>query len=317
MKSARMLANIPGAGILGSKIGLLALVAILIGAITLWPEDRTDRPEQTPTVQADHSQDPRIGKQEAAQEMLDLVNQARRNGGLPPVRLGQNPAAQQHAQESLRNCTISHWDQWGLKPNQRYTLMGGTGTGDENALGRNYCAGPEDGGPYNGITKGDIYDAVKKWLDSPGHHRNMLNPRHTIMNVGIAYDQYNIAMVQQFTNEYVQYQERPQIDQRGDLSLSGTVQNASLDTGQSIVIQIGYDPPLQTLTQGQLSKTHSLCNPVTIGTIRSQSRDEPREETVTVKARCRDPYQNARATQHPPAPRRPRRTGRKPRAPQP
>ena len=296
MKHAQRLTSI-----LRSKIGLLALIPLLIGIIVLWPEGRKEntQPGETPVARADYSQAPRIGMDEAAQEMLDLVNQARRNQGIPPVQLGQNPAAQMHAEQALRNCAISHWDQWGMKPNQRYTLTGGSGTGDENALGRTYCAGPEDGGPHQGITRGDIYDAVKKWLESPGHHRNMLNPKHTIMNVGIAYDQYNTAMIQQFTNNYVQYLERPRIDPEGALSLQGTVQNASLDTGRSIVVQIGYDPPARTLTQGQLSKTHSLCNPTTVGTIRAQPQDEPPHETVMISARCRDPYQNSASTQHP------------------
>jgi hypothetical protein len=57
---------------------------------------------------------------------LDLVNQSRRDAGMPEVSLGNNEAAQQHAEALLRHNAKGHWGIDGLLPQMRYTLAGGT-----------------------------------------------------------------------------------------------------------------------------------------------------------------------------------------------
>ena len=73
--------------------------------------------------------------------MLERTNQHRAAAGVPPVKLGQNPASQLHAEAALEGCYSSHWDRWGLKPNHRYSLTGGTGHDGENASGSDICVG--------------------------------------------------------------------------------------------------------------------------------------------------------------------------------
>ena len=282
------------------KIALLALAPVIIGLVIylagrpgeLAGENRQQAVEQIP-------EGPSIGGLEAREYMLELVNEARTSAGVGTVRLGENPAAQMHAQESLDNCTMSHWDIWGLKPNQRYTLMGGTGTGIENALGTNYCGDPGEPGPYEGINRGDIWGAVVSWLESRGHRENLLHPRHTIMNVGIAYNSHNLAMTQQFSSDYVTYVKLPAISPEGVLEMQGNVRGAVLDTGSQVVMQIGYDPPPEPLTRGQLSKTNTLCNPKTVGTIWAEPPAAgvdrgPAWKTILQKSACRDPRENPR-----------------------
>ena len=48
--------------------------------------------------------------------MLELINTVRTQAGLDPVVLGDNVAAQLHAESSLDNCVGSHWGIDGLKP---------------------------------------------------------------------------------------------------------------------------------------------------------------------------------------------------------
>ena len=79
---------------------------------------------------------------EMKKHMLALTNQERQKAGVPPVTLGDNPAAQLHAEAALEGCYSGHWDRWGLKPNHRYTLTGGTGADGENVLGKDYCIKP-------------------------------------------------------------------------------------------------------------------------------------------------------------------------------
>ena len=277
------------------KIAGLALLTALIGMTIYLVDHRQNAAADNPEDQEENLPlGPPISSLEADQYMLELVNEARVKSGLMPVRLGDNPAVQMHAQASLRYCTLAHWDIWGLKPNWRYTLTGGAGTGDENIRGRNYCSREHE--PHEGINRRDVYNAMQSWLESRGHRANILHPRHTIMNVGIAHDPWNLVMAQQFSSDYVEYTTRPEISQDGVLRMSGDVRRAVLDTGPQVVIQIGYDPPPEPLTRSQLSKTHALCHPRTVGTIWGVNpRDlEPNPRAIMQKSACRDPRENPR-----------------------
>ena len=238
------------------------------------------------------------------QLMLDLTNEHRAHAGAPPVRLGQNPAAQLHTQAALRGCYSAHWDRWGLKPNHRYTLTGGTGAGGENMAGSNYCIKPGDNYAPNNPMAAEVAETVQGWIDSPGHRRNLLNPAHTVMNAGIAHDRFNTVMAQHFSSDYVQYQVRPNISPDGTLGLSGQVSGATLEIDDSVNITIGYDPPLKPLTRGQLANTYALCNPRQVGYIVKPlppdwSHTEPQVQTKNQEHPCVDPH---RTDQEQPAP---------------
>ena len=73
--------------------------------------------------------------------MLELINIAREDAGVPPVALGDNDAAQLHAESALANCFGSHWGIDGLKPYMRYSLAGGYQSNGENGLGPRLLCG--------------------------------------------------------------------------------------------------------------------------------------------------------------------------------
>ena len=228
--------------------------------------------------------------------MLKLTNEHRAKAGVPPVKLGKNPAAQLHAEESLKGCYNSHWNELGMKPNHRYTLTGGTGADGENLSGSSYCIKPGENYALLGSMKHEVAETIQGWMDSPGHRRNLLNPAHTVLNVGIAHDRFNRAMVQQFGSDYISYQVRPNIAPNEILRLKGKISRATLNIGETINIQIYYDPPLRPLAQGQLSYTYSLCNPIRAGYIAKPLQGnwyytKPELETETQKHPCIDPYQ--------------------------
>ncbi len=240
--------------------------------------------------------DPSERHLELKQLMLELTNQRRAAAGAPPVILGANTAAQLHAEASLAGCYSGHWDQWGLKPNHRYTLTGGSGADGENGSGSNYCIKPSEN--YRAITSMDdkVAETVDGWMESPGHRRNLLDPAHTVLNVGIAHDRFNHVMVQQFASDYVNYTVRPNIDSDGILRLKGTVSGATLNIGQTANIQIYYDPPPKPLTRGQLSYTYSLCSPIQVAYIVKPLSGgsfyaSPAVKQEKVERRCIDPYQ--------------------------
>ena len=87
---------------------------------------------------------PNLKHIEVKQYMLHLINEERKLAGVPPVALGDNIAAQLHAESALTNCFASHWGIDGLKPYMRYSLAGGYQSNSENGSGSDYCIKEND-----------------------------------------------------------------------------------------------------------------------------------------------------------------------------
>ena len=106
---------------------------------------------------------------------------------------GDNGAAQIHADRSLENCISSHWSIDGLTPNMRYSLVGGYQSANENMSGSDYCRLPNLG--YSAISSvaEEVREAMRGWMDSPGHRANILKPRQRKVNIGLAWDQVQLC----------------------------------------------------------------------------------------------------------------------------
>ena len=188
--------------------------------------------------------------------MLDLINRERKKAGVLPVALGDNNAAQLHAEASLEGCYSSHWSRDGLKPYMRYSLAGGYQSNGENLSGSDYCIKARDGYAALSDIKTEIRETMMGWMTSGGHRRNILEKSHRKVNIGLAWDRYNHIAVQHFEGDYVEYTNLPRFD-GGDLKFEGEVKNgARFDVGDTISVQIFYDPPPHPLTGGQLSRTY-------------------------------------------------------------
>ena len=187
--------------------------------------------------------------------LLELINQERAKVGAPPVILGNNYAAQLHAESSLRNCAGSHWGVDGLKPYMRYSLAGGYQSNGENWLGSDYCITRSDGYRSLGSIEARIRDSMEGWMDSPGHRDNILDKWHKKVNIGLAWDRYNFKAVQHFEGDYVEYDQLPRIES-GALYISGWTKNVAVFDDEDLFILVFYDPPPQRLTRGQLSRTY-------------------------------------------------------------
>ena len=193
---------------------------------------------------------------ESAREYaLQLVNDARTANGLNPVTLNDNEAAQSHADDMRANCVTGHWGTDGLKPYMRYTLAGGEQYSSENVSGSDYC--PPDPYRYVNMTFRESLDvAMRGLMNSPGHRRNILDPKHLQVNIGISSKHPNFWLVQLFVGDYVEYVEPPDFDD-GELTLSGSVKNgANIDNNQ-LSVTISWEQPPHPLTRGQLH--HSGC----------------------------------------------------------
>ncbi len=179
--------------------------------------------------------------------MLGLINtdRANANQGLNPVTLNYNAAAQQHAEDMLKNKYVAHWGTDGLKPYMRYTLQGGLNYEQENSA---YYASSAtiDVKQQLAALESEMMtnDASSNWA----HQMNILNKLHKKVNLGIAYDANSVALVQQFEGDYVQFYQPP--------TLTGTVLSFSGKfTQPGLVLNnaaITFDPPPQPLTGEQL-----------------------------------------------------------------
>ena len=186
--------------------------------------------------------------------MLELINAERNAMGLDPVIQGDNPAAQIHADNMLYGCFSSHWGLDGLKPYMRYSIVGGYQHNAENISGLNYCI---EWGNYVTTSPGqDIREAMDGFMQSPGHRDAILDPHNAKVNLGLAWDDYNMMVVQHFEYDYVVFEEPPAI-RDGVLSFSGTALNgASFRSADDLTVQIYYDPPPYNLTPGQIARTY-------------------------------------------------------------
>ncbi|MYI51951.1 MAG: CAP domain-containing protein [Cenarchaeum sp. SB0673_bin_9] len=186
--------------------------------------------------------------------MLDLINMERSRAGLDPVVLGYNTAAQRHADSMLQNCFAGHWGINGLKPYMRYSLAGGYHPNGENVSGLEFCIEESHGYLPKGPLPEELEETMEGFMNSPGHRANILNPHNYAVNIGLAWDSYNIKVVQHFESNYVRFIEYPDI-RNGVLTMSGSAVNSAALKPNNLQVQIYYDPTPHVLTLGQTSRT--------------------------------------------------------------
>jgi len=253
----------------------------------------TPVPTPTPEPTATPAPAPELRHIDEKEYMLGLINAERRRAGLNPVILGDNVAAQVHAESALANCFSSHWGMDGLKPYMRYSVAGGYQSNGENGHGLDYCIRPSDGYSANSDIRREIDEAMDGWMSSSGHRRNILDPFHKRINIGLAWDRYNVAMYQHFEGGYVEYDRLPSIS-NGVLSFSGmAVNGVRFSRHEDLGIQIYYDPPPHHLTKGQVARTYCYDNGRQVASLRWPLTGGYRWNTESFSQNydpCPDPY---------------------------
>ena len=248
----------------------------------------------TALTSAAQTASPHLRYIEEKQYMLELINAERKKAGVPEVELGDNIAAQLHAESSLANCFSSHWGIDGLKPYMRYSLAGGYQSNGENASGYDYCVKAGDG--YRAIRsiKEEIRETMDGWMNSPGHRRTIVNKDYMKVNIGLAWDRFHLFAYQHFESDYVVYSKLPSIE-NNILQVGGSVKGgAKFGSKDDLSVQIYYDAPPHELTRGQLSEAGcysfeppvaSLRPPLTAGWSYNDS-----EIDFGNHATCKSPY---------------------------
>lgn len=211
-------------------------------------------PSPTITIPEDYNNQQAIQQpnlQDLYSFALKLVNDDRKIKGLSPVMLSTINSAQNHADDQLSLKYFSHWNSDGVKPYVVYTKLGGRGSVAENDYySYSYC--PESNcventyDPYKEITKGEDEmmnnDASSNW----GHRDNILNPHHTHVSFGIAYDHERFYFVENFENNLVNWQTIKLAD-------SNLIMVGIIPTGYSMDdIDVFSDPKPKTLSENDL-----------------------------------------------------------------
>lgn len=227
--------------------------------------------------------------------MLSLINEEREKTGLSEVELGTNDAAQMHAESSLSNCSGSHWGVDGLKPYMRYSLAGGYQINSENFYGTDYCITESDGIEVLYPIEDEIRERMAGWMESSEHKLNILDPIHKKVNIGLAWDSYNLVAAQHFEGDYVHFERLPSIE-NGVLELAGEFRTLpDIQTEEDLRVQIYFDQPTRPLTRGQLARTYCYDIGQPIAGLRPPLEsgwyypDDKATINLTV-ATCPDPY---------------------------
>jgi uncharacterized protein YkwD len=131
----------------------------------------------TVSLRAEGEAGANIERAERVNAMLDLANAQRAKAGLQPLRANSRlmQAAQTQAEQTASARQLQH-----VLPNAKYPR-------------------PEDrldasGYPWRAWAENIAFgqrtpsDAVEAWMQSPGHRKNLLDPKYTELGTGVAVD---------------------------------------------------------------------------------------------------------------------------------
>jgi hypothetical protein len=157
---------------------------------------------------------------------------------LLPVKLSSNQAAEIHAEDVFRTRQISHWTTNGEKPYMTYTQNDGEGSVQQNVAIAGFSPEQYEQCVTNILVQCEKIEPLytieqlqyemmynDKECCNDGHRNNILDPRHTHVSIGIVYDQYYLALVQNFENNY-----GLDVDvEDSEIEISGTLLDGQLD----------------------------------------------------------------------------------------
>ncbi len=224
-------------------VSIVATIIVLAGIILLTPviADYVIQQKDNPAItilQPSSQQPSMMPREELIQHVLNRINKDRADFGLLPVELSSNQAAQLHAEDVFRTRQISHWMTNGEKPYMTYTQYNGEGSVQQNVAIAGFSPEQYEQCTTNMLVQCEQIEPLStidqlqyemmyndKECCNDGHKDNILNPRHTHVSIGIVYDQYYLALVQNFENNYgldVEVED-------SEIEISGTLLDGQLD----------------------------------------------------------------------------------------
>jgi hypothetical protein len=186
------------------------------------------------------------------QYTLGKINDERAKLHLPLLKLSDNKAAQVHADDLLKikSGEPSHFSKNGMKPYMIYTLFGGSGYVEQNVAISGYDNNDSIDcklrchklNPYEQISKIQWSMLYNDSECCQNRHRiNILDNHHTNVSIGIAYNDYYFALVENFENNYIKLKE-PISQDKKHINIVGRIEPATNVTFTVDNIAIYYDP---------------------------------------------------------------------------
>ena len=167
---------------------------------------------------------------------LELINEQRIAHDVAPVVLGDNPAAQSHAEDLAAHCISSHWGADGMSPHMRYNLAGGYQTGAENVAGGRCSDSTVEATSW-------LEQQIVRLMNSSGHRAVILNPKYRAVGMGIARHGETGGgwWVQQFEGDYVTFSELPMLT-GSVLRFTGETRNGARLIPEAAVAYVYFTP---------------------------------------------------------------------------
>lgn len=150
---------------------------------------------------------------------------------------------------------FSHWNRDGLGPDHRYAQVGGQHAVMENLHAYSHTYVDGQGAPIENWME-VLAEAQAGLMNSPGHRANILDPAHTHIGIGLAYNPETgqVRLAQEFTNQYVTLtQPLPVQASLGDaVTLSGQFRGGNIS---DVVISLAYEPFPVPISLADLART--------------------------------------------------------------
>ena len=150
--------------------------------------------------------------------------------------------------------TFSHWNFEGWGPDHRYSLAGGYHAVMENLHAFSLTYEDGRGAPVEDWAM-VIAQAHQGLMESEGHRANILDPAHTHVGIGMAYNpqtgQFRLA--QEFTNQYVQLLRALPREARGgqEIALQGAIAAAGIE---NVLLSLAYEPNPEPMWPADLNQ---------------------------------------------------------------
>jgi uncharacterized protein YkwD len=219
------------------SIFIVAIIILLSPTLVNFIIQQKDNPSIT-ILQLPSQQPRTLPHEELVQHALDRINKDRTDFGLSPVKLSSNQAAQMHAEDVFKTKQISHWTSRGEKPYMAYTQYGGEGSVQQNVAIAGFSPEQQEQCITNILVECEKIEPLStidqlqyemvyndKECCNDGHRDNILDPHHTHISIGVVYDQYYLAFVQNFEKNY-----GLNIDAKSnEIEISGTLLEGELD----------------------------------------------------------------------------------------
>lgn len=119
-------------------------------------------------------------------ELLKLHNEKRSEHGVPPLCWSEElaRAATDHSEDMMERGFYAHDTPEGITPSERTAAAGYPSSFVTENIHRTYLSVGFDANVR------DLRKTVRDWMESPGHRRNLLDPRLEEVGIGVAYGRF-------------------------------------------------------------------------------------------------------------------------------